>query len=637
MNFRQFAFNNVFRNKRTYAAYFLSSSFSVMIFFIYSVIASHPALKDGISHMLPILAMGIAKWIVYVFSFFFILYSVGAFLKTRQHEFGVLMIHGMSPHQLNRLIFLENMIIGFGAIVTGISSGLLLAKVGFVIGGNAIGIELPYHISISALALTAGSFVVLFFVISSLTQLMVSKSKVQQLLQGTTKPKPEPRASLLLSLFAALLLVASYVLSYTAKATTIGYLMIPIVLMTIIGSYFLFTQLSVFLVHLLKRNDRLFLRKTNMLTISDLAYRMKDNARMFFMVCIVSTVAFCAVGTLASFAVMEDELVQSHVYDLNYVSKKGNQMEQAHLTEVESLLKLKGVEYSKIAYEYVTVKTEQSRSQWTVFAQSMYNKAAADLQRPNVAVTGEQALLIPFLKDTIHFKLPFEAETVRIADSSIKLTTMDKVEGPITNQGLIGEALIVSDEMYKALSKHGKKGVIYGYKTVDWEQTIGVGTGIMQDYDQAVKTMGTGNGEISFEISSLAASVAVQRQMFSIMMFSALLVGAVFFIASGSFLYFRLYTDLEQDKERYKAIGKIGLTDRELSKIATTQLLLLFFIPIIVAVIHSAFAFTALQSIINLSIVSQTVKVLAGFAFAQIVYFFVIRWRYMIHLREAVR
>ncbi|MCR8844019.1 ABC transporter permease [Paenibacillus sp. SC116] len=637
MNFRQFAFNNVFRNKRTYAAYFLSSSFSVMIFFIYSVIASHPAMKDGISHMLPILAMGIAKWIVYVFSFFFILYSVGAFLKARQHEFGVLMIHGMSPRQLNRLIFLENMIIGFGAIVTGIGSGLLLAKVGFVIGGSAIGIELPYHISMSALVMTAGSFVVLFFVISFLTQFMVSKSKVQQLLQGTNKPKPEPKASLLLSLLAVLLLVASYVLSYMATAGTIGYLMLPVVLMTIIGSYFLFTQLSVFLVHLLKRNDRLFLYKTNMLTISDLAYRMKDNARMFFMVCIVSTVAFCAVGTLASFAVIEDELVQSHVYDLNYVSKQGNQMEQTHLTEIESLLKMKGIEYRKNDYEYLTVKPKEGRAQWTVFAESVYNKAAGDLRRPSVSVTDEQALLIPYLKDSVQFKLPFESETVHVANHSIKLTTTDKVEGPITNQGLIGDALIVSDEMYKKLSEHAKKGVIYGYKTIDWEQTVGVGAGIEQDYNNAIKANGSKSREITFEFSSLATSVAVQRQMFSIMMFSALLVGAVFFIASGSFLYFRLYTDLEQDKERYKAIGKIGLTDRELSKIATTQLLLLFFIPIIVAVVHSAFAFTALQSIINLSIVGQTVKVLAGFTIAQVIYFFVIRWRYMIHLREAVR
>ncbi|TVX91936.1 FtsX-like permease family protein [Paenibacillus agilis] len=637
MNFRQFAFNNVFRNKRTYAAYFLSSSFSVMIFFIYSVIASHPAMKEGITQRLAVQAMSIAQWIVYVFSFFFILYSVGAFLKTRQHEFGVLMIHGMSPRQLNRLVFLENLIIGFGAIVTGIGSGLLLAKAGFVIGGSAMGVQLPYHISISALVMTASSFVVLFFVISFLTQFMVRKSKVQQLLQGTNKPRSEPKASLILSLLAAVLLVASYVLSYTATMVTIGFLMLPVVLMTIIGSYFLFTQLSVFIIHLLKRNDRLFLRKTNMLTISDLAYRMKDNARMFFMVCIVSTVAFCAVGTLASFGVMEDEIVQSHVYDLNYVSKKGNQMEQTHLTEIESLLKMKGIEYNKIDYEFLTVKAKEGRLPWTVFAQSTYNKVAADLQRPIVSVTGEQALLIPYMKDTIHFKFPFESETVYLAVSSIKLTTTDKVEGPITNQGLLGEALIVTDEMYKQLSNHAKPETIYGYKTVDWEQTVGVGAGIEQDYDQAVSTMGSGNREISFEFSSLAASVAVQRQMFSIMMFSALLVGAVFFIASGSFLYFRLYTDLEQDKERYKAIGKIGLTDRELSKIATTQLLLLFFIPIIVAVVHSAFAFTALQSIINLSIVGQTVKVLAGFTIAQIVYFFVIRWRYMIHLREAVR
>lgn len=90
MNFRQFAVNNVLRSKRTYIAHFLSSAFSVMIFFVYGLLAFHPQIEDGIGassgtlSMLGTMGMNVAQYIVYIFSFFFLLYSVGAFIKIRK-------------------------------------------------------------------------------------------------------------------------------------------------------------------------------------------------------------------------------------------------------------------------------------------------------------------------------------------------------------------------------------------------------------------------------------------------------------------------------------------------------------------------------------------------------------------------
>src|SRR5699024_5557232 len=74
--------------------------------------------------------------------------------------------------------------------------------------------------------------------------------------------------------------------------------LLPVSILVITGTYLLFTQLSVFVIRKLKNNEKLFWRKTNMLLFSDLSYRMKDNARAFFMVAIISTVAFSAIGTL---------------------------------------------------------------------------------------------------------------------------------------------------------------------------------------------------------------------------------------------------------------------------------------------------------------------------------------------------
>jgi putative ABC transport system permease protein len=131
------------------------------------------------------------------------------------------------------------------------------------------------------------------------------------------------------------------------------------------------------------------------------------------------------------------------------------------------------------------------------------------------------------------------------------------------------------------------------------------------------------------------------RQMANTMLFVGLFVGLLFFVVSGSFLYFRLYTDLESDKQQYSAIAKIGLSEQELAKIVTTQVALLFFLPIVVAIIHSAVAFVSLQHMLELVFVSSIVKptafVLGCFLLVQIVYFLLIRSRYLHHVKSAIR
>lgn len=96
MTFRQFAFNNVRRNARAYGAYFLSSAFAVMIFFTYAMFIFHPEMEKPEFRMFILRGVELAEYIIFFFSFLFILYSVSAFLKAPQQEFGILMIQGMS-------------------------------------------------------------------------------------------------------------------------------------------------------------------------------------------------------------------------------------------------------------------------------------------------------------------------------------------------------------------------------------------------------------------------------------------------------------------------------------------------------------------------------------------------------------
>ncbi len=196
-------------------------------------------------------------------------------------------------------------------------------------------------------------------------------------------------------------------------------------------------------------------------------------------------------------------------------------------------------------------------------------------------------------------------------------------------QLILDEGLVVSDELFEKLSTENIE-IYTGFYTKEIEKTAGMAENLVED-GRAFPS-----SDSSYAMTVSGTLYDNQMSMFKMMLFVALLIGAVFFIAAGSFLYFRLYADLDYDRRQYLTITKVGLTDQELNKIVTRQLALLFFVPIAVAFVHSAFAFMALQSFFALSIATEVIIVLASFLIAQFIYFFFIRYRYLRNLKKSL-
>lgn len=195
-----------------------------------------------------------------------------------------MMMQGMTTRQLRTMIFLENMIIGFGATISGIGLGIVFAK-GILLAGEqalALNEQLQFYFPFKAIFLTLASFLLLFILISLFISVVLRSGKLITLIKADRQPKREPKASLLLSLLVVALLGTSYFLALRASGLDVVFLLPPVVIMVTIGTYLLFTQLSVYLIRKLKGKERFFWFKTNMLLFSDLSYRMKDNARSFF-------------------------------------------------------------------------------------------------------------------------------------------------------------------------------------------------------------------------------------------------------------------------------------------------------------------------------------------------------------------
>ncbi|GIN71974.1 ABC transporter permease [Bacillus sp. J14TS2] len=633
MTFRQFAFNNVFRNKRIYAAYFLSSLFSVLVFFVYAIFAFHP----GLSKINPHVAVGLhfAEGIIYVFSFIFVLVSMSAFLKSRKKEFGLMVMLGMTNQQLRRMVFLENVLIGFFATVSGIVVGLVFAKLILMAAQSILNLDqaLPFYLPWQAILLTFSAFLILFIVISFFTVSILKGNKLIDLIKGSSAPKKEPKASVTLSILAALLLAVGYAIALIVREGQVVIAMIPVTTLVVIGTYFLFTQLSVFTINRLKKRKTIFWKKTNIVLLSDLAYRMKDNARAFFFVAIVSTVAFSAIGSLVGFrSMLVTSITESQPFAFDYVSYEDNKHEAEHIQEIDKELASTNYKRASISIKHTTVENPDGESlERAIVSQTEYNQLAkiADQADKQVKLEGTDAVLL-YTQNSFD-NLP---DIPKKVSHQIEGQTVQQIDIQLMNLiGTYEDYLVVNDSFFKKIESV-ETNTYYGFYMKDWKDTADIGEKLMKRFDVEGTEGFDTNGTFSF--TSLGYSWHIVNQSYGAVLFIGLFIGAVFFVAAGSFLYFRLYADLGDEKQKFSVIGKLGLTDRELSKILTVQLALLFFVPIIVAVIHGAVALTALQHMFDFNLFKSSAMVLGTFTIVQLVYFLFIRFNYIRKIKESI-
>lgn len=638
MTFRKLAFNNVLRNKRIYLGHFFSSTFAVVIFFTYGLLIFHPNLQGELTHVSTIMStfgkigFQLSYYLIFVFSFLFIFYSVSAFLKNRKKEFGLLMLHGMSHQQLHRLIFFENMLIGIPSIVVGIGLGMVFSKLFLLVSGSLLGVEqtLAFYFPLKAMLVTAMSFVVLFLLISLFTSKMVKMNELVELIKSDEKPKTEPIVSVYISLLVFILFGAGYSAVHHSIAAvnymTLNQLFLLVgvgVVFIVFGTYFFFTQLCVYVLHTLKNRETTFFKRTNLLVISELMYRMKDNARTFFIVTIISAVSFTAIGVCT--AIANPELAKHETpYAFTYRSDKGNVQEKAHIEEIKKQLEASGFSYNLVATEF-----KRTLNGLALINLSTYNEYAKQLGYDIEKLTNENDSIAIRLNKNENSAEDLTDFVIKHGDLEVSLSVKKSVYIP--ELAMVGSPVIVSDAVYNKVLNVQEEGVlrdytIYGFIVKDWSETSSISTNLK-------KFIGT-NQEDYYAFSSLYLKWIELKQQNGLLSISSIMVGIVFFIFTLSFLYFRLFTDLERDQEQYQMISKFGLSQSELKQIVTRQMMLLFFLPIVVAMVHSSFAFLTLHQLgqtvsREMSVIQSSIIVLVSFICMQMIYFLIIRHHYL--------
>ncbi|MCJ8014789.1 ABC transporter permease [Paenibacillus sp. KQZ6P-2] len=641
MSFRQFAFNNVKRNARAYFAYFLSSSFMVMVFFTYALFIFHPDIDRTQIGSNVQLVMQIMECVIYIFAFLFVLYSIGTFLKARNKEFGILTILGATQGQLSKLVFVENMLIGTLSIVTGVLAGLVLSKLFLALSARMIGIEeLGLYFPTKALLFTVSAFILLFLVISAFTLIFINRNRVLELLMGSSKPKKEPKVSVLISLLGILLLAIGYYeldkSLFIAAVTGIA------------GTYFFFTQITVLVFRLLKKSRRVTWRGTNLIWISEMAYKIKDNARILFMVTVVTAICCMAVAFIMSTNQRTQSRYQEDPYPIRVFLNQPSQ-DQAELAPIKQKLNEEGIQYQIFSTESYVAQASGRKQVVSIMPVDSYEHISQALGLPEAGpLQGNQAVLVQSDKEAKNNPAWGQQSSVKLNDPEARLQIIKEIRTekevstvPDTNLLIVERSLY--EQLKKQIPETKSDGIIYSYifMVPVWSGGIAperddeeyqLGMEAIQWNNERIK-----KGEPSDMLITRGGMYGSNEQAVSMMSFIGIFIASLLSVCSASFLYFKLHSELRQDQQMYTSMSKIGLQVSEMGKSSSIQIAVLFFIPIFVSAIQTLVVLNRVREGFDLDDVNQPVFMASAvFLIVQTVYFLLVSSRYIQKLKRVM-
>ncbi|QWG30252.1 ABC transporter permease [Bacillus mycoides] len=654
MTFWQFAFKNVSRNSKAYFAYFVSSAFSIMVFFSFTVYAYHPRLQimNDLHEQDPLMNLaGMAQFIIVLFSFFFLLYSIGTFLNVRKQQFGVLTVLGISQKQLKHLLFTENMIIGILAIFAGIQGGLVFSNFFLLVTSKLTSAKGLYlYWPTQAIIVTTVTFIILFFIVSTFTPMFIRTRKTTRLIKNNKNEKNEKRPSILISLFALMCLglcyyIAGYPQSYITEKNlqngSVYLIMLSILPLVVVGTYLFFSQTFLLFIFILKKRRKFYMKQINMLWISDLASRTRSNINVLFIVSMLSALAFTIIiGLFAANNNTKASILERYPFPFTYTSERENPFEQKHITTIETELTNANFQYNK--HKFTVLKDTALKEDITLMKMSDYNTLAKQLKRPEITLDSTQVYIIsrysPELLNLV--SNPFAKQnTITLGSNKKEFHIKGFINKGIEPAFTFPRVIVVQDYVFDNMIPHIETTIVYNYFVENWEDAIVPTKNMLKhiwnntdSFREAYK-----NTDIPFAIYTAADDLNYSKGNSIATFFIWTFLGFIFFIGAASVLYFRMYSDLTTEKQKYITITKLGLTESEMFRSATIQLGILFFIPYIVAGIHTIFAIKFLQSMFSFSLLKELIIILTLFGIIEIIFFFLIRSLYINKLSQHIK
>lgn len=623
------AWSGIRKNKELYIPYLLTCIGMIMMYYIVSYLYTGTMLEKVYGASVMAVMMGLGRFVIGAFSVIFLFYTHSFLIRRRKKEFGLYSILGMNRGNLARILVWESLMVAGITLVIGIVLGLLFSKLAELLMNYILLGEADYVLRVNPqdIQQTLILYLVIFFLILLVTLRQIRTVDPIQLLHSETVGEQPPKANWVMALAGLILLGAAYYMAVTIEEPIAALLLFFVaVILVIIGTYLLFIAGSVALCRLLQKNKRYYYRTNHFVSVSSMTYRMKRNGAGLASICILCTmVLVMLVSTVCLYGGLEGTLRSRYPRNIMTENRaEGWQLLQEEnfapardameqVTAAHGLTPENVLDYSAVCFvgylregalktdtDTVPLFTEGYNDIWQVFVIPL-----ADYNR----IMGTQEVLGAGELLMYTSGAGFKRNTLEIGGAGQTWQVRKVPEFVDNGVAMVSVAsymyLFVEDvesfiqPMTALLDSYGNPVLNYQWQygfdlnCTDEEQST-----IFYEIQGALSALETQGIPIRFSEESVAVNRYRFYQLYGGLFFLGIMLGLVFVLATTLIMYYKQISEGYEDQGRFEILQKVGMTGREIRKSINSQVMTVFFLPLLVAGIHLAFAFPFLYKML---------------------------------------
>ena len=619
------AFDNLKKNAKMYIPFILSSILTIMMYYMVSSLSMNPNMIEivGGDIMQQILSLGI--YVITVFAVIFLFYTNSFLIKRRKREFGLFNILGMEKKHLSIVIALESIIVFLVSMVLGIGIGILLDKAFYLLIAKMLNasIALGFYIAYQSIVNSIILFFIIFLLMYVFSLIQINLSNPIELLHGDQHGEKEPKTKWLLAIIGLICLGTGYYMSVSIQdpVTAFVFFMVAVILV-VIGTYMLFTAGSIVILKLLRKNKRYYYKTNHFISVSNMIYRMKQNAVGLGNICILSTMVLVMLSTTISLWVGMNDIIETRFPRDITVSINSVDSNQALYTidDMNNAIEQAGIQTDdELVYRTLSVSAINKGNTYTFGNENaslqdisnvvvLYFITLDDYNRTegtNVNLAPDEVLVFPSGKQ-------FDHKTIDIASNTFKVKgILDSIKADSNySANLQNSMFVVVDSMDTLFMIDDLQKQAYGdnasyiHTSYDFNLSKSEEMSVKEATDALIANY---PGDTTYMmVDTQEGNYEDLLSLYASFLFIGIFLSFLFIMATVLIMYYKQITEGYEDKKRFEIMQKVGLDKREVKKTINSQVLTVFFLPLVVAAIHIVFAFPMIEKMLRLLYLDNT-------------------------------
>lgn len=643
--YTKLAFTNMKKNGQFYIPYLITGILTVAMFYIMCALNSNPGwdTKSGAADIKMILVLG--SIVIAIFAVIFLFYTNSFIIKRRKKELGVYNILGMEKKHLAKVLFLETIFTAFAAIGGGLLTGVLFNKLMCMLLYHMMGYDagISFYISQSGVSLTIALFAGIYFLTLLYDMLQIKLANPIELLHGSNVGEREPKTKILLALIGFVCIGIGYYIAITTKSPLKAIMLFFVaVILVIVGTYCLFTAGSIAILKILRKNKNYYYKAKHFTAVSGMLYRMKQNAVGLANICILSTMVLVMVSTTVSMYLgLDDELNNRYSADItvNASFHDGIVGEKAIAEKTNQAIKSSGRTIKdEISYSYLPAGCARTGNKFE-FTKSLRSSSYDDItyitvmtrdayeaiSHKDIPEIGAQEAILATNSKTKMSNFSVGGKEFTVKDTYKMISKDDQYMSDMLGEFyyIVVNDTKTLDEIYQLQkTAYGEKASDYTYKilvNIDGSKAdkIACNKAITNELN------GMTDGYKTLYSECRDAMESEFKYLYGGFFFLGLFLGTLFLMITVLIIFYKQISEGYDDKERFAIMEKVGMSSVEVKATISSQIKLVFFLPIVTAAIHVAAAFPMVRRL--LAVLGLTNKALfAGCLAGTIVVFGII-------------